>query len=115
MREWWENITGETPDALARAGRDVDTLTFCRIRVQSWERLTPFQQGTVSEVVKGLAQFQSANAEMLDSTMSGYSINGVSVQYTGGMAVTRVGGVVIPRRLYALLEQTGLTYPVLRG
>ena len=111
--EWWEAVGGGMD--LSRAGRDIDTLTFCRIRALGWEGLTPFQRGAVSGAVKGLAQFQADNADLLESTVSGYSINGVSVQYSGGVSVTRVGGVVIPRELYARLEQTGLTCPVLRG
>ena len=111
--DWWEAVGGA--DDLTRAGRDIDTLTFCRICAMGWEGLTPFRQGVVAEVVKGLARFQAANKDLLESTVSGYSINGVSVQYSGGVSVTRVGGVVIPRELYALLEQTGLTCPVLRG
>ena len=112
--EWWEAVPGDK-DANKRAGRDVDTLTFCRICALGWEGLTPFQQGVVSDVVTGLAQFQKDNKDLLESTVSGYSINGVSVQYSGGVAVTRMNGVVIPRDLYACLEQTGLTCCVLRG
>lgn len=113
--DWWESIPGSDPAVLKRAGRDVDTLTFCRIRTLGWEGLTPFQQGAVADVVKELAQFREANQETLESTVSGYSLNGVSVQYAGGVGVKRIGGVVIPGSLYALLEQTGLTCPVLRG
>lgn len=112
--DWWEAVPGDR-EANRRAGRDIDTLTFNRIRALGWEGLTPFRQGVVAEVVAGLARFQADNADLLESPVSGYSINGVSVEYTGGVSVTRVGGVVIPRGLYALLEQTGLTCPVLRG
>lgn len=112
--EWWDAVPGDK-DANKRAGRDIDALTFCRIRALGWEGLTPFQQGAVADVVEGLAGFRAENKELLESTVSGYSINGVSVEYTGGVSVTRVGGIVIPRGLYALLEQTGLTCPVLRG
>lgn len=109
--DWWENVD----QATSRAGRDIDTLTFCRIRALGWEGLTPFQRGVVSNATKELAEFQAANAELLESTVSGYSINGVTVQYTGGVSTTRISGVVISRELYAQLEQTGLTCPVLRG
>lgn len=103
------------PEAVKRAGQSVDALTFGRIRSLGWEGLTPFQQGVVTDVVTRLVKFRTDNANLLESTVSGYSINGVSVQYTGGVSVTRVGGVVIPWDLYTLLEQTGLTCPVLRG
>lgn len=112
--DWWDAIPGDR-EANKRAGRDIDTLTFCRIRALGWEGLTPFQQGAVKDAVDGLVEFQAANKELLESTVSGYSINGVSVEYSGGVSVTRVGGVVVPRSLYALLEQTGLACPVLRG
>ena len=112
--DWWAAISGDR-DANKRAGRAVDSLTFNRIRALGWEGLTPFKQGAVAEAVAGLAAFQRENKDLLESAVSGYSVNGVSVEYTGGMSVTRVGGVVLPRELYALLEQTGLTCPVVRG
>lgn len=112
--DWWESVPGDE-DANRRAGRAVDTLTFNRIHALGWEGLSPFQRDAVADVVAGLSKFQTDNADLLESTVSGYSLNGATVQYTGGVSVTRVGGVVMPRELYALLEQTGLTCPVLRG
>ena len=112
--DWWEAIPGDQ-GANKRAGRAVDALTFNRIHALGWEGLSPFQRGVVADVMAELVKFQSDNVDLLESTVSGYSINGVSVQYNGGVSVTRVEGVIIPRELYALLEQTGLTCPVLRG
>lgn len=95
---------------LHRASGDVDTLTFNRIVERGFAQLTEFQREIITEVVCGLAQWESANADLLDSPLSGYTINGVSAQFgeTAGVAVQ--DGVAIPRRLYQLLEQTGLCY-----
>lgn len=93
---------------LERASRDIDTLTFNRITAKGFDNLTEFQQKIVREVTCQLADFSAENEELLDSALTGYSINGVSTQFGEGMNVTVHNGVAIPRRLYSWLSQTGL-------
>lgn len=102
-------LTKETAEKwLERASRDIDTLTFNRITVKGFDNLTEFQQKIVREVTCQLADFSAENEELLDSALTGYSINGVSTQFGEGMSVTVHNGVAIPRRLYSWLSQTGL-------
>lgn len=93
---------------LTRASRAVDTLTFNRIVAVGFDHLTAFQRDIVSDVTARLAVWQAEYVQSLDSPLSGYSINGVSAQFGAGIGVKQVGGVLIPRELYAMLEQTGL-------
>ena len=49
------------------------------------------------------------NAELLESPLSAYSINGVSMSFDKSKIV-RVGGVTTSSEVYGLLMQTGLCY-----
>lgn len=94
---------------LHRASRDIDTLTFNRIPARGGlTQLTPFQREIVTEVCCRLAVFESENAELLDSAVTSYSINGVSASFGSGWGVTTKNGVVLPVNLYQHLCQTGL-------
>lgn len=102
-------LTNETAEKyLEWASRDIDTLTFNRIVARGFENLTEFQQKIVREATCQLADFEAENEELLNSALTGYSINGVSAQFGEGMNMTVENGVAIPRRLYAFLCQSGL-------
>ena len=95
--------------ALITASRHIDTLTFNRIiGVGGLDKLTEFQQEIVKEVVCKQALFEYENADELDSIISGYAINGVSVRYGDSWSVKVVNGIAISNSLYKLLEQTDL-------
>lgn len=93
---------------LEQASTGVDSLTFNRITAIGFANLTEFQQNIVREVTCQLAEFTVQNADVLESVLSGYSINGVSAQFGENMGILVQGGVAIPRRLYSWLCQTGL-------
>ena len=90
------------------ASRNVDTLTFNRIR--DFERLTPFQQEIVKEVVCRQADFLFENADAIASILDSYAINGVSMKFGSGFNVQVEGNVPMQRTVYSLLEQTGLCW-----
>lgn len=93
---------------LKKASRQVDSLTYNRIVGQGFHNLTEFQQDIVREVVCTQADFVYNNAEVIDSALSGYSINGTSMQFQKGMNIHIQSGIVIKKDTYALLSQTGL-------
>lgn len=99
---------GEMYPWLSRASREIDTLTFNRIVERGYENLTDFQREILTEVTCCLAGWEWEHSDLLDSPFSGYSINGVSAQFGTGESVTSQDGIFIPKRLYGLLEQTGL-------
>lgn len=99
---------------LEMASEYIDTLTFRRIPARGGlAALSEFQRETVTECCARLAVWLADYADTLDGPLTGYSINGVSARYgtSGGMA-SRCG-VILPRSIYALLEQTGLCCEVL--
>ena len=93
---------------LELASRDIDTLTFNRIRARGFAKLTEFQQDIIKMVTCQLADFRLENDELLDSALTGYSINGVSANFGDSRNVVVAGDVILPVRLYGWLQQTGL-------
>ena len=93
---------------LELASRDIDTLTFNRIRARRFAKLTEFQQDIIKMVTCQLADFRLENDELLDSALTGYSINGVSANFGDSRNVVVAGDVILPVRLYGWLQQTGL-------
>lgn len=93
---------------LDKASRQIDTLTFCRIREIGFKRLTAFQQDQIRYVTCLLADFIYENKDELESMLSSYGINGVSMNFSNGVNVTKVQGVMIRTDIYTELEKTGL-------
>ena len=95
---------------LIQASRHIDSLTFNRIVSKGFDDLTVFQQDIIKEVACRQADFEYENADIIDTVLQGYSINGVSMQFNGSSwNVYADKGVAIKKDLYSLLSQTGLT------
>ena len=108
--EYSGNIPAEELEKrLRRACRDIDSLTYNRIVKAGFENLTEFQQGLIKEAVELHADFCYDNAELLESPLSAYSINGVSMSFDKSKIVT-IGNVTTSSEVYNLLMQTGLCY-----
>ena len=84
--------------ALRKASRHIDTLTYNRIVGQGFSNLTAFQQ----------ADFEVENADMINTVLQSYSINGVAMQFGGSWNVLVGKGVAMRADVYAQLCQTGL-------
>lgn len=98
----------ELDKALQQASRHIDSLTYNRIVGQRFLSLTPFQQDVIREVVCQQADFETENADEINTILQGYSINGVSAQFGQSWNVFTDKGVAMRRDVYALLSQTGL-------
>ena len=94
--------------ALVQASRHIDSLTYNRIVGRGFSNLTQFQQDIIKDVVCQQADFETENADEINSVLSSYSINGVSAQFGSSWNVFTDKGVAMKRDLYALLCQTGL-------
>ena len=94
--------------ALQIASRHIDSLTYNRIVGRGFSSLTQFQQDIIQDVVCQQADFETENADEINSILSSYSINGVSAQFGSSWNVFTDKGVAMKRDLYALLCQIGL-------
>lgn len=98
----------ELPKVLWQASRHIDSLTYNRIVGRGFSSLTQFQQDIIQDVVCQQADFETENADEINSILSSYSINGVSAKFGSSWNIFTDKGVAMKRDLYALLCQTGL-------
>jgi hypothetical protein len=102
------SIPAEELDSfLHKASRHIDSLTFNRIVGKGFNNLTGFQQDIIKNSCCRLADFLCDNADLLESALNSYSLNGVSMSF-GGTSVAVIGGVPVSREIYSLLSQSGL-------
>lgn len=110
-----EILTEENAEKyLDLASCDIDNITFNRIKKIGFENLTDFQKLMIKKAVVLQADFRVENEDWLDSALSQYSINGVSVNYGNSKSVSVVNNVIIPNTTLAILKQTGLCSLMLR-
>ena len=94
--------------ALRQASRHIDSLTFNRIVGQGFSNLSRYQQELIREVTCQQADFETENADEIDTILQSYAITGVSAQFGSSWNVITEQGVAMKRDVYALLCQTGL-------
>lgn len=94
--------------ALLTASRHIDSLTFNRIVGRGIDNLTSFQQDLIKEVVCEQADFEYENADVIDTILTSYSINGVSMSFDASWNVHVENGVAMKTDIYSKLKQTGL-------
>lgn len=92
---------------LAEASDAVDALCYGRIRKVGFDNLTEFQQEKVRKAVCYHAAFLFAYGELLNSPLSSYGINGVSMSFDAGKVVTQ-GNVTTNQAVMQQLRQSGL-------
>lgn len=111
---YWDEYGGRTiPEEelerrLKTASRHVDSLTYNRIAGRGISSLTEFQQEIVRETCCRQADFEYENADMIETVISSYSLNGVSVQFGSAWNIMVSNGVAMKKDTYQLLQQTGL-------
>ena len=113
------NGTLEEADALKalnKASRHIDTLTYNRILEVGFNNLTEYQQGIIKECECLMADWETENADYINSMLSSYSLNGASMSFTGQSAsATVISGVAVSREIYAHLQKCGLCTRSIRG
>lgn len=92
---------------LCLASDAVDALCYGRIRKVGFDNLTEFQQGKVKKAVCLHAKFLLTYGDLLDSPLSSYGINGVSMSFDASKVVTQ-GGVTTNQAVMQQLRQSGL-------
>ena len=102
-------LTGDDIEKyLKQASRHIDSLTYNRIVGQGFSNLTIFQQEIIKETCCDQAEFEFSNKDIFDMVLSGYSINGVSMNFGDSWNVKVEKGIPIRRDAYEYLAQTGL-------
>ena len=111
------NLKDESIDkALQQASRHIDTLTFNRIVAIGFDNLTEYQQGIIKECECLMADWETENADYINSMLSSYSLNGASMSFSGNSASAVVlNGIAVSRDIYAHLQKCGLCTRSLRG
>lgn len=92
---------------LQAASVDVDSMTFNRITACGFDALTDFQKEKVSRAVCRQADFRFQNAEMFESPIASYSLNGASVTFDTKRLIS-IGDAVTSADIYSELKQSGL-------
>ena len=101
----------ELQNAIYDASRHIDSLTFNRIIGKGYANLTEFQKEILERVCLKQMDFEYENSDVLQSIISSYSINGVSMGFDAkGWNVFVQNGVAMRRDVYDLLKQTGLCF-----
>ena len=96
-----------SPSQFELASDAVDALCFGRIRKVGFDQLTEFQQEKVKKAVCLHAKFLLTYGDLLDSPLSSYGINGVSMSFDASKVVTQ-GGVTTNQAVMQQLRQSGL-------
>lgn len=97
----------EIESTLVQSSTDVDSLTFNRIVKAGFDNLTPFQKEKIVQAVCAQANFRMENGEILNSPLTSYSINGVSMSFEN-KNIERYGDVLTEKTVVSALRQTGL-------
>ena len=72
---------GQLTQALEDAERDIDSLTYCRVRAAGVDALTNFQRELVKLAVVRQADFRAQYGDQLENPLASYSVNGVSMSW----------------------------------
>ena len=119
---YYKNVYGGTdiPDediekALRNASRHIDALTYNRIVGRGINNLTEYQKDIVREVCCDLAEFEYENADVINSVLQSYSINGVTMNFGNSWNVNVENGIAVRWDVYEKLATTGLCSRALRS
>lgn len=112
---YYNNVYGGTaipPEdiekSLTKASRHIDSVTFNRLVVKGIVNMPEYTQDIVRQVCCEMADFEYENAELIQSVLKSYGINGVTMEFGQSWNVFIQNGIAMRRDTYALLSQTGL-------
>lgn len=95
--------------ALNEASMHIDVLTYSRICATGFENLTEHQKMVIKITCCRMADFEKHNADVINSLLSSYSLNGASMSFTGKAAnVSIVNGIVVQNTTYEYLKTSAL-------
>lgn len=92
---------------ILQAEDEVNDLCFGRIAAIGFKNLTDFQRSRIKKAVCLHAAFLAQYADILQSPLASYGINGVSMSFDSSKTITQ-GGVTTSSAVLAQLRQSGL-------
>lgn len=99
---------------LIQSSRYIDILTYNRVKKLGFENCSDFEKEIIKEVQSELIDFHYVNKDYVDSYLSSYSLNGVTISFGGTNSnVSNINGVVIPNSTYQKLNLTRFTSLIL--
>ena len=107
MRLGGYNDNGPDAGQFELASDAVDALCFGRVRKIGFANLTEFQQEKVKKAVCLHVLFLQNYGDLLNSPLSSYGINGVSMSFDAAKVVIQ-GGVTTNQAVMQQLRQSGL-------
>lgn len=96
--------------ALNKAYRQINIICKNRLDNGNVDSMPEDVQDIVKTVICEQADFNAANADLINSALSEYKINGVSVKFSTNGQVLNEGGIFIRGELISQLAIYGLTY-----
>ncbi|MCI5723008.1 MAG: hypothetical protein MR283_03260 [Erysipelotrichaceae bacterium] len=104
-------LTDDNADRyLSIASRHANTICRGRVEGTGFNNLSSFRKSSIQEVVCRQAEFLYQNESMLETYLSSYAINGVTMQFGQSWNLHTEGGIAMPEELYQILLRTGLCY-----
>lgn len=95
---------------LEQAGYEIDSLVFGRIHAKGGiANCTEYQKELLIRAICLHAEFIHDYSGLLSSPVASYGINGVNMNFDSAKLYT-ANGVTTLRSIYAVLQQTGLSY-----
>ena len=99
-----------------QASEHIDTLTYNRIVAIGFDNLTEYQQEIITECACLIADWETENADVINSMLSSYSLNGANMSFNGQSANAEVvNGIAVSKSINQHLHKCGLCSRVLRG
>lgn len=111
---YYEQYKGNAldPDTMEKnledASTDIDALTYYRINHIGWDELTDFQKEQIQRVCCKQADFRATNADIFESPLDSYSINGVAMKFGNSSYYGIYSGIPMENTTYKMLLATGL-------
>lgn len=96
--------------ALNRAYRQINIICKNRLDDGTIDSFPEKVQNIVKTVICEQADFNTDNADLINSALSEYKINGVSVKFETNSQIKNYGGIFIKGELISELAIYGLTY-----
>lgn len=89
--------------------QNIDILTFNRIK--DFTKLSTFNQTIIKECLVDMCDFYYTNKDYVESYLSSYSINGVSIDFNNKSSnIATINGVVIQKNTYNNLLRSNLSH-----